>query len=318
MRSDRELKLWVGWLHLVEGATQDSIAGRLGLTRAKVNRYVAACREEGLIRVSVDTSLRFCFEAESALTARYGLTAAYIVPTPADRDAVAGVIGVAAGAFVSARLAPGQTLALGWGRTLDASVRGLEPRSAGGNVVVGLMGGLPRAGSINPYDIAARYARQLDAACYYLIAPILAESVEAAETFRTMRMVREVLERAAGADHALVGAGDLHQASTEIASGILTRADQQRLMRAGAVGNVFGIYLSAAGEVVDDPVNARRVQLDPAAIRGIPNRIVAAGGPEKVAILRAALAAGLCTGLVSDLETAEAILKAEALGGSAR
>jgi len=308
MRSDRELKLWVGWLHLVEGATQDSIATRLGMTRAKVNRYVAACREEGLVRISVDTGLRFCFEAESALIGGYGLAAAYIVPTPAAPEATAAVVGAAAGAFVSAQLQPGQTLALGWGRTLDASVRGLEPRSASGTVIVGLMGGLSRAGSINPYDIATRYARQLDAACYYLIAPILAESTQAAETFRAMRMVQEVLQRAAGADHALVGAGDLQEAAIELASGVLTRADQQRLSRAGAVGNVFGIYLSADGRVVDDEVNARRVQLDPASIRRIPNRIVAAGGQEKVPVLRAALRAGLCTSLVSDLETARSLL----------
>jgi len=308
MRSDRELKLWVGWLHLVEGATQDSIATRLGMTRAKVNRYVAACREEGLVRVSVDTGLRFCFEAESALVARYGLAAAYIVPTPAAPEATASVVGAAAGAFVSAQLQPGQTLALGWGRTLDASVRGLEPRSASGNVIVGLMGGLSRAGSINPYDIATRFARQLDAACYYLIAPILAESTQAAETFRSMQMVRDVLSRAASAEHALVGAGDLQEAAIELASGVLTRTDQQRLTRAGAVGNVFGIYLSADGRVVDDEVNARRVQLDAASIRRIPNRIVAAGGKEKVPILRAALTGGLCTSLVSDLETARALL----------
>lgn len=308
MRSDRELKLWVGWLHLVEGATQDSIAARLGMTRAKVNRFVAACREEGLVRISVDTELRFCFEVESALVARYGLAAAYIVPTPRASEAIASAVGAAAGAFVSAQLRPRQTLALGWGRTLDASVRGLEPRSASDNIVVGLMGGLPRAGSINPYDIAARVARQLDAACYYLIAPIIAESTEAAATFRSMQMVREVLARAAGAEHALVGAGDLTGTSIELASGVLTRADQRRLTRAGAVGNVFGIYLSADGQIVNDEVNARRVQLDAASIRRIPNRIVAAGGKEKVPILRAALAAGLCTSLVSDIETVEELL----------
>lgn len=150
MRSDRGLKLWAGWLHLVEGATQDSIATRLGMTWAKVNRYVAACREKGLVRVSVDTGLRFCFEAESALVARYGLAAAYVVPIPAAPEATASVVGAAAGAFVSAQLQSGQTPSLGWGQTLDASVRGLEPRSASGNVIVGLMGGLPRAGSINP------------------------------------------------------------------------------------------------------------------------------------------------------------------------
>ena len=308
MRSDRELKLWVGWLHLVEGATQESIATRLGMTRAKVNRYVAACREEGLVRISVDTGLRFCFEAESALIARYGLAAAYIVPTPAAPEGTSSVVGAAAGAFVSSQLQPGQTLALGWGRTLDASVRGLEPRSTSGNVIVTLMGGLSRAGSINPYDIATRFARQLDAACYYLIAPILAESTQAAETFRSMQMVRDVLSRAASAEHALVGAGDLQEAEIELASGVLTRADQQRLTRAGAVGNVFGIYLSADGHIVDDEVNARRVQLETASIRRIPNRIVAAGGQEKVPILRAALSAGLCTSLVSDLETARRLL----------
>jgi DNA-binding transcriptional regulator LsrR (DeoR family) len=308
MRSDREQMLWVGWLHLVEGVTQDAIAQRLGLTRAKVNRHVAACREKGLIQVSIDTDLRFCFEVESALLRRHGLQAAYVVPSPEDPALTARVVGTAAGAYVSRHLEPGQTLALGWGRTLDASLRGLEPRVDSGNVVVGLMGGLAQAGSINPYDIAARYARGLDAACYYLIAPILADTAEAADVFRGMRIVRQVLDRAAAADLALVGAGDLGADTIELASGLLTAEDQARLRRAGAVGNVFGLYIAADGRLVADEVNARRVHIGEAAIRRIPGRIVAAGGLGKVEVLRAALASGLCTTLVTDLETARRLL----------
>ena len=315
MRTDWDQMLWAGWLHLVEGMTQDAVAQRLGMTRAKVNRLVAACRDKGLVQVSINTEARFQFEVERALIKRYGLTTAFVVPTPEDRSLVATVIGIAAGAYVSQHLLPGQTLALGWGRTLDASVRGLNPRSQSDNTVVTLMGGLARSESINPYDIAARYARSLAAECYYLIAPVLADTAETAAAFRRVPAVQQVLVRAAQAHLALAGAGGIGMRTIEVASGLLTYADQERLQRAGAVGNIFGHYIKADGTIVDDEIIHRRVIVDHDAVRGIPERIVAAGGPDKVAILRAALSAGFCTVVISDLETATALLANPAVAG---
>ena len=309
MRTERDLMLLAGWLHLAEGLTQQAVAERLGMTRAKVNRLIATCREEGLVQVSINAAARLEFEAEQALVARYGLTDAFLVPTPEDPATTSMAIGIAAGSYVSQRLAPGQTLALGWGRTLDASVRSVAPRQPSGNIVVTLFGGLARAGTINPYDIAARYARSLAAECHYLTVPILVDTPLTVAALNRIPQIAETLRRAAGAHIALAGANGLSADAIEITSGLLTEEDWQRLRRAGAVGNVYGCYIDMNGRAVDDPVNRRRIALDLESVCRIPERVIAAGGPGKIAILRAALAAGLCTTLVSDLQTAQVLLR---------
>lgn len=309
MRSERELMLRAGWLHFVEGLTQDAVAQRLGITRVKVNRLAAACRESGLLRITLDAEARFGLEAEKRLIARYGLSDAQVVPTPSDPVLVPTVIGIAAGACVSARLAQGQTLALGWGRTLDSSVGGLVPRHSGGNTVVTLLGSMVCSGTMNSYDIAARYARSLGAECWFLVAPLMADTTEVAEALRATGFVRQALEKAASADLALVGTDDLGDECGLVRLGLLSPEERRSLQAAGAMGNLLGYFLDAEGRQVDHPVNDRRIALDLDLFAKLPLRVLAAGGRRKCAILHAVLSRGLCNVLVTDEDTAGALLE---------
>lgn len=308
MRSDRDLMLRVSWAHLVEGRTQESIAQSLGLTRAKVNRLIAECRDQGLIHFVIASDARVALPEEIGLKKLFGLKDAWVVPDAETESGSVKSVGAAAGAYVTSILAPGQTLAVGWGKTLDASVSGLQPRRAQGNRIVTLLGSMARGNGLSSFDIASRYARALSAECWYLIAPRITETMEEAIQLRQSVYIREAIEIAASADAVLIGVDDLSGASTLRSTGQFTAEEVLELTASGAVCILQGEALDVGGQPIFHPLARRTVGLDLENFRHIPNRIVAAAGKRKTKSLRAILAAGHCNIVITDESTANELL----------
>jgi DNA-binding transcriptional regulator LsrR (DeoR family) len=310
MSENRELMLRAAWAHLVGGHTQETVARSLGLTRAKVNRLISDCREAGLIHYVIAHEARVALREEEALKQRFGLADAWVVPdVDADGSAVQmQAVGVAAGAYISNTLEPEQTLAIGWGRTLDASVIGLQPRSGKGNRVVTLYGSMVRGKGLSSFDIASRYARTLDAECCYLIAPLVTETSEEAEQLRRSAHVREAMEIAAAADVVLVGVDDLSSHSTLRSTQQMSEQDMDALTRAGAACILQGSAISVDGRPIPHPLAGRLVGLDITRFRNVPRRIVAAAGTRKSTSLKAILSGGHCNVVITDEKTARSLL----------
>jgi DNA-binding transcriptional regulator LsrR (DeoR family) len=73
---------------------------------------------------------------------------------------------------------------------------------------------------------------------------------------------------------------------------------------------VLGRFLDADGNLVPHPLNQRTVGVDLDALQSIPERILAAAGPHKVGIIRAAARRGIVDTLVTDDMTAELLIAA--------
>ena len=92
-------------------------------------------------------------------------------------------------------------------------------------------------------------------------------------------------------------------------AGYLEPSDVDLLSREGVVGDVCTVFLRADGSYEDIAINARATGPTPAELRRIGRRVCAVAGDAKVAPLRAALAAGVVTDLVTDELTAEALMR---------
>jgi DNA-binding transcriptional regulator LsrR (DeoR family) len=309
MERDEELMTRVAWAYYNEELTQAEIASRLGLTRARVNRMLQGCRESGMVQILINSETAGCVALERKLEQRYGLVKAVVVPTPARENKLYAAIGMAAGMHVSDALRDGQSLGLGWGRTLRSAARGIRQRPAGEVSIISLFGGLPHSATTNPYDVASVFARKLNAAkCYFIAAPMYVSSQEVREVLMSQAMFDEVFERAARVDMALIGAGDLTTRSTNVVLGALTRGEWRSLLEVGAVGEIFGYFLDAQGALVDHPLNKRFMGGDFERLRQVPCKVVASGGVHKVRVLQAVLAGGHADVLITDELAAEAVL----------
>lgn len=308
MYRDEELNARVAWAYYQEDMTQAEIAERMNLTRARVNRILQACRKSGMVRISIDMDTT-CVREEHAIERRYGISRAMVVPTPGRERAINQAIGKTAGAYLSSILRNGQTLGLGWGTTLRDAWRGLEPTEFEDLTIVSLFGGLPSSSTTTPYDVAAAMARKLAASdCYYIAAPMYVTDETMRETLMSQPMFADIFDRAVHVDAALIGAGDLTNRSTNLRLGAVSRDEWESLRSAGAVGEIFGYFFDAEGNVVDHSLNRRFMGADIAKLKRIPVKIAAVGGLHKLPIIRAALAGGYIDVLIIDEQTAEHLL----------
>jgi DNA-binding transcriptional regulator LsrR (DeoR family) len=306
--ADAQLAARICWHYFKEGQTQEEVAQRLGLTRKRVNRILNDARASGFVQVTINSPLGACIGLETRLVGAFGLRRAIVVPSPAPEIDVRGVVGAAAGHYVSDHLAPGASLGITWGGTINAAAHNVLRRQGQGNTVVLLCGGLARSTRINPYDNAAMFARALDATCFYITAPMFAETAALRDALVASEPVRSVLEMTRRVDIALLSAVDLSPQSKALEYEVISRGEWQALRDAGAVGDVCGHYLDADGNRILHPPANRTVNPALGHLREIPELILAAGGWQKAPIIRGAIRAGLCHVLITDEAAAAALL----------
>ena len=301
---EEQLRTRIAWLYHVEGLTQAQIARRLGQNRVKVLRMLADAREDGLVQVRINARLTDCVAAERALERRFGLAEAIVVPTPAAAGEVSRVVGMALGGWLGERLESGQTIGVGWGRTLQASLRAIAQRGWKNQTVVSLLGSLTRAHPASPFEFAWRFSNLLGADCYYVSAPVYTSDRATRDSLMAQRGLRDLFARAAKSDLAVVSVGAMDARATIPDLGLIETADLSALRAAGAVGDLLGHYLDAAGRVIEHPVNDRVMAMAPADLARLPHVVVASGGIEKAPIIRAALKVTRARTLITDLRTA--------------
>ena len=307
------------WYYYVGSLTQQEIADRLGLTRLRVNRIIGQARADGSVRIDVRLPLLDCAALAAQLIGKFGLADAVVVPSLRDAGESRRVIGEETGLLVDRVLREGQSLGIGWGRTLRASLARLPHRAAGAQSaqqsdgrasagVVGLMGGLTRGSGINTFEVSTQFADALGAECWYLAAPLYCPTEEIRHALLTHAGLADVMRRAREVQVALMTCGDLSDASL-IASLDMVKSQRHELLAMGAVGDLLGHFIGGGGELVDHPLNRQVFALSPTELSRVPVSILASGGLNKVPIIRAALSARYVNHLVTDEACAHALLE---------
>ena len=308
---DREqnLKTRVAWLYHMEGLTQEAIAEKVEISRARVLKILAQCRQDGTVQIRVTSKLSACVELERRLEAAFGFSKAVVIPTPSDEDAIPHLLGLIAGGYISDSLRDGMTIGLGWGRTLQASINAIQPRPLRGLTVVSLLGGLTRATGLNPSEFAWRFADLLEAESYLLSAPVFAPSEAIKQALFAHQGIEEVLIRARHLDLAIVGAGDFAPSATIPRYGLLGKTEIDDLMSMGAVGDVLCHFFNREGQLLDHPVNRRVMALDPLELRRATKLVLASGGWRKLPAILGAIRLLRPSVLLTDVGAAEGLLE---------
>jgi DNA-binding transcriptional regulator LsrR (DeoR family) len=305
----REEAARAAWLYFIGGRTQDDIARQLELSRQAVQRLVSFAVSEKLIKFRLDHPITACLEIAERLKDRYQLEFCDVTPT--DRMATASIAGIAVAMaermqkLLSAKVPI--VVCVGTGRTLRAAVDELDGFPRPQHKIVSLVGNMAADGHASPYEVAMRLADKLGAQRYPMPAPVLTDTVEdriALQNQKSFTILRELLAEARAN---LVGIGDIAWQSPLHKDRFVSDADLSSLIEHGAVGELTGWPIDAAGKLVRSPILDRVASLD---LEIPPQRltIAVAAGPQKVLPIKAALAGGLVSALVTDEATASEVL----------
>lgn len=302
----------VAWLYYHHGLTQQAIADRLGLSRNKVLRLLARARDDGIVQIRVDhPSIRY-MELEERLVSAFGCREAVVVPAGDTPEQTLEALGQFGAIYLERTVRPGDALGTAWGVTLREVARHLRPQALGDVTVVQLMGGLHAGGLTNPLDVARVVAEKFDGRLQMLYTPAIVDTPEIRDALLSDKSIAQTLAAAAAVDKALVGIGDVSDASSLVRWQVMTAAEMAELRRLGAVGDILGRHFDRRGRPLETGLAARTIGISLDVLRNIPHVIAVAGGLHKTQAIVGALRGGYVDTLITDHRTAAAVLQAAA------
>jgi DNA-binding transcriptional regulator LsrR (DeoR family) len=298
-----------GWLYYIAGRTQEEIADSMGISRQAAQRLVSLAVSERLVRVWLEHPIARCLDLAAALTARYGLACAEVVPSEPGTDGGTTGLGEAGAAEMARWLRREQpiVMAVGTGRTLKAAIDHLPPIACPQHCVVSLTGNIGPDGSAAYYNVIFSMAEVVTARHFPMPLPVFAASPEERATMHGQAMIRSTLALAAAADVAFVGIGEMDDEAPLYLDRFLTREELAAERAGGAVGEICGWIFDREGCIRSEGATARTASA-PLPDRARCTVVALAKGSRKLPALGAALRGRLVNGIITDEATAEALL----------
>jgi len=302
----REFLAEVAWLHHEHGLRQDEIARRFAVSRSTISRALSDAERVGIIQVVVSVPIREESRLSAELAARLGIAAT--VGIRAAGETSASAVALAAARLVERVAGTGsQTIAASWGRTLAATARLVRPRSTTSLRVVDAIGHAGGEQMIPAVDVTRTLGAALGATIVHLPSPAFVEPGLSREALIAAPTVAAALEAARQADVTLVSVGVAGTESLLLAEGWLSSAEMDRLVAAGATGEILGHFYDSAGREVRG-VGPAPVGLSLDDLRASRRVIGVAGGAAKSAALAAAVEGGIVHEVVVDDDLARTLL----------
>ena len=309
-----ELLAQVAHLYFDQGKDQNAIARRLHVSRSSVSRLLSQARREGIVEIRIHDPLPIAQALSNALCEQFGVKEALVLR--AGRAELAErrtQVARLAARYLEEHIAPGDVVGISRGGTLHAVVEEFGTLARRNVRVVQLVGILHVArAKEDDGNLARALARKLGGEYYNLTAPLFVKNVETRTALMQEPAIRQVLDLARDAQLAVVVIGALdRQSSTIVRQRLLTTAQLTQLRKSNAVGEICSQYFDCAGQLILREFSERTMALDLNTLRDIPRVIGVATGVHKAKAIRGALRGGFINVLITDDETAQAVLNLE-------
>ncbi len=295
-------------LYYQEDKTQDQIGSLLGITRWKVGRLLSEAKAQGVIRIEIVHPQARRLGMEHELIEAFGFDACVVVPHD-DPDALAERVARAAADYLVAMRPRMHHLGVSWGKTLYRVAQMLPDGWATSLSVVQVNGGVSHSAQPGLASATATMiAHKAGGTVTLLPTPAIVEREETKLALERDKGVAGVLEQAAACDTFLFSAGPTTEVSIHIQSGYIDREDIQRLQELGAVGDVWGRYITAEGTIADEALDRRTLGLPLEVLSRAPRSIAVVHGSDKHDVALAIAKNRLATVMITDEGTAQFLL----------
>jgi DNA-binding transcriptional regulator LsrR (DeoR family) len=294
--------------YYLENRSRTEIADEVGLSRFKVGRLLEEAVASGIVTFVIaspsgdDVDLAL----SAAVRERFGLEYCVVVEVPSQLDAdIQQRLGATCADLLGDILTDDDVLGLTSGRTLNAMSRALTSLPIRNLVQLsGIAGPLQQTG----LEAMRRLSSTGGIRPWPLYSSLVMSDAQAAEGVRRQPELRQTFDQFARVTVAVGSIGSwVPRNSLMLDNPAFTDDDRTRLLKRGVVGEFAAMLVRDDGSTVND-IEDRCIAITESELRAIPTVIAAAGGPTKTRAIRAALATGVLTGLVTDSDTAHRLL----------
>ncbi len=306
-----ETLIEIATLYYYEDVTQEELARRFAMSRAKVSRLLARARADGLVEIRVHQPNSVGAELERIFIDRFGIDRLLVSVDHRDADAQRNAVARLVAAHLEKSLSPGKTVAVGMGRNVAAVADALVSPPRGGVTFVCAIGGSLRAGEyMNPDHICRRLAARYGGESETLYAPALVTNVALREELYRNDTVKLTLDRARRADIALIGIGDLSEDSNMVRMGWFSPQEIAEARLAGTIGDTMGYdFIDILGRPATTSMQGRVIGLSREDLTRIPDVIAIAAENTKAPAILGALRTGAINTLATSFTNVHTILR---------
>ncbi len=303
--------------YYLEDRSKKEIAEEFGISRFRVARTLARARETGLVHIEIRLPAALEPDLSDRLRRAFGLHHAIVVITADESPALQrDHLGAIAASLLSEIVVEGDVLGIAWGRTLNSMTDALQ--SLARCTVVQLTGATGSADVLqNSIEMVRRVAAVTGGPAYPIYAPLIVDTAEAAEAIRRQPQVAEAIRLFDGITKAVVAIGSWEPPDSQLRDGV-EESEREHLRSLGVRAEVCSTLVDDDGHVVEADLTVRSIAISGDQLRRIPEVIAVAGGRAKTAAIRAVLAGGFVTSLVTDATVATELLNGLAPGADAR
>ena len=296
-----DLTAKIAWYYYIDNLTQQQIADRIGIPRLRVIKLLEKARQNGIVqfRISENNSQ---ISLENRLAKRFGLKDVFIIQTASALENRNETLAQAAAIYISNRLPENAFINMGYGDTTSRILNHLANNYGPRISVVSLTGGVN-------YYLPNSISSTFNAKLYLTPAPFLMSTKEMVASISNEPAVREIAEMVPLAAMTIVGIGGMDENATVVRNGIITPKDLLYLSMQGAVGDVLCHFLDVNGRQIESSLDDRLVTTSLETLARQNNVIGVAAGENKVNAIIGALNANIFDILITDLDTAELIIK---------
>ncbi len=312
-KRDRELAFMVriACMYYNDGLTQKEIAEKLHVPRLKVNQSLQQARAEGIVRIEIVDPVSMSSDVASRLKVKFGLKHAAIAPVAGvDQSALLDELGRTAAMFLQSTLKTGWKVGLGWGTTIGSVVRQMTPSAALPVEVVPLTGALAESTvDFQANELARQFSTKLGGVWHALHAPAVVQKPETRAALLADTAIERTISLWKDLDAAVVGIGSSIAHSPMVRAGFLQASDIVEMDEAGAIADICMRFLNVSGHVIPLQLYERIISVQLSDLAKAKLIVGVAGGLEKITAIRSVLKGGHINALVTDLATAENLLK---------
>ncbi len=298
---EEALMVKAAWYYYMENYTQQNISKLLGISRVRVIRLLEKARQDGIISFHIRQDSDRRMQVEKELIARFGLQDVWVVPVNGRVYELNESLAQAAAIYISDRLDGSFFINMGYGDTPSRVLNHLARRTETPINVVSLTGGVS-------YYLPNTQSSIFNARLHLIPSPLFLSKPEMVEEMRKEVSVQRIQQMSWEASMTVVGIGSMSEDATIIKNSILTQADFLLLSMKGAVGDLLSHFIDKDGNPIENNLDNRLLSTPLEDLKQMNNVIGVAGGLNKVDAILAVLKGQYLDVLITDEETAAALL----------
>ena len=304
----QELQIRAAWYYYKAEMTQEEIAHRLGINRARVIKILDQCRREGIVSFHINGPFANCLELEKQLKERYQLRDALIVPE-IDPPMINKNLGAAGAQYIELNLGKEETLlGFGWGNTVSLTLKHLSLWGHKEVSLITLSGGIT-AYLQNTYREETNPLFKFNSRFHIIPAPLLVSSADTCRSILSEPEVANIMKMAKLANIAVVGIGPMSSNATFTQFGYITPQELEILQKQGGVGDILGQFYDKDGQRLQVNFHNRLISVSLEDLKNMQHVVGIAGGEYKAEAIKGALRGGYLHSLITDENTALKLLQ---------